>query len=378
MYGHPDADIQGPVAKLKDGADGSRPDDFTFVEHTSDTNAPVDHFRDKSHDFNALEQYYIGKKEEFNQILDRFVHDGDSGGGLPSHTGRQIDGLLDGVFDDLGGMATREHDIRVATGEKFDDLIRWNSRGAEELPDSFVNQVRLDFQRDLRADHALVFRRGDGDGPRELWDWATNRAIDGLPSRIAKEHFIRGRLSEETQHVQEHLSGLGEDFLGHFGEAGRQRVVGEYLDTVRTTASTSTSTSGGATFRRPGSPVRRGPTCATTCAHPCPAGSPTRATCRPWWATPRTRSTRAWATPTASSPSSCTTTPSAGWATTSVRNASSNMTNCSPPTDTRARPGWRTTPDTETPSSPGSATCGPADYNSDFHSTYYPAFRDWR
>ncbi|WP_438306686.1 toxin glutamine deamidase domain-containing protein (plasmid) [Streptomyces sp. HUAS TT11] len=235
-YGYPDDGGQGPVAKLKDGADGSRPDDFTFIEHTSDGDAPVDHFRDKSHDFNVLEQYYIGKHEEFSRALDGFLHDGDTSGGLPAHTARQLDGLLDNVFQDLGAIATREHDIQVATKEMFDDVIRWNSTGAEALPDDFVNQVRLDFQRDLRTDHDLVFRHGDGDRPRALWDLTTTRAIDELPGRIAKEHFIRGRLAEETLHAQGRLSELGEDFLAHFGEDGRQRVVGEYLDTVRTTA----------------------------------------------------------------------------------------------------------------------------------------------
>ncbi|MEU6341906.1 toxin glutamine deamidase domain-containing protein [Streptomyces sp. NPDC046977] len=235
-YGYPDDGVQGPVAKLKDGADGSRPEDFTFVEHTFGDGASVDHFRDKTHDFNVLEQYYIGKHEELNRILDGFVRDGDTSGQLPAHTGWQIDRLLDGVFDDIGSIATRERDIRVGTGEKFDDLIKWSSRGAEALPDDFVQQVRLDFQRDLRAQYDLVFRYGDGDGPRALWDLTTTRAIDELPGRIAREHFIRGRLAEESLHVQDRFADLDEEFLAHFGEDGRQRVIGEYLDSVRSTA----------------------------------------------------------------------------------------------------------------------------------------------
>ncbi|MEV5244686.1 toxin glutamine deamidase domain-containing protein [Streptomyces werraensis] len=236
LYGHPGGGEPRPVGRSGDGADGSGPDDVTVGDRTSDAGAPGDHFRDKSHDFNVLEQYYITKEVELDGILDRFLHDEGTGGGLPARTGREIDALLDGVLEDLGAIAARERDIRTATDEQFDDIVRWHSRDADGLSEDFVAKVRQDFQHALRAEHDLIFRHGDGDGPRALWELTTTRAIDELPGRIAREHFVRARLAEETAYAQSQLSQLGEDFLTQFGEGGRQRVVGEYLDTVRTLA----------------------------------------------------------------------------------------------------------------------------------------------
>ncbi|MEU4659692.1 hypothetical protein AB0G32_38145 [Streptomyces sp. NPDC023723] len=209
---------------------------YGYAEDTVPAGPPVDLFRDRTHDFNPLEQYYIGKREDLAGILDRYRRDGESGGGLPAWTGLDIDALMNGVGPDLERIATREHDIRTATAERFDDIVRWNGRGGEPLPDDLVHQVRLDFQRALRADHDLVFAHGDGEGPRELWHLATTRAVDELPGRIAREKFVRGRLTEERAHAERELGNLGEDVLSHFGEAARQRVAGEYLDTVRTAA----------------------------------------------------------------------------------------------------------------------------------------------
>ncbi|MEU6458995.1 hypothetical protein [Streptomyces sp. NPDC047065] len=209
LYGHPDDGTAGP---------------------------PGDPFRDRSHDYNVLEQYYLTQEARLDGLLDRNLHHGETGGELPARTGREIDTLLEGVFDDIGAIASRERDIRTATGERFDDVIRWNSRGGDALSEDFVAKVRQDFEYDLRTDHDLVFRHGDGDGPRALWDLRTSRAIDELPGRIAKEHFVRARVTEETAFAQNHLSELGEDFLGRFGEGGRERVVAEYLDAVRATA----------------------------------------------------------------------------------------------------------------------------------------------
>ncbi|WP_399936785.1 hypothetical protein ACGH52_00920 [Streptomyces sp. BBFR25] len=212
-------------------------DDSKLYGHPDDgTTAPADPFRDRSHDYNVLEQYYLTKEAQLDGILDRYLRHGETGGGLPARTGRQIDTLVEGVSDDIGAIASRERDIRTATGEQFDDLIRWNSRGRDALSEDFVAKVRQDFEHDLRTDHDLVFRHGDGDGPRALWDLRTSRAIDELPGRIAKEHFVRARLAEETAFAQNHLAQLGEDFLGRFGEGGRERVVAEYLDAVRATA----------------------------------------------------------------------------------------------------------------------------------------------
>ncbi|MFJ3891012.1 hypothetical protein [Streptomyces rubrogriseus] len=212
-------------------------DDSKLYGHPDDgTAAPGDPFRDRSHDYNVLEQYYLAKEAQLDGILDRYLHHGETGGELPARTGREIDTLVEGVFDDIGAIASRERDIRTATGEQFDDVMRWNSRGRDALSEDFVAKVRQDFEYDLRTDHDLVFRHGDGDGPRALWDLRTSRAIDELPGRIAKEHFVRGRVAEETAFAQNHLSQLGEDFLGRFGEGGRERVVAEYLDAVRATA----------------------------------------------------------------------------------------------------------------------------------------------
>ncbi|WP_399895265.1 hypothetical protein ACGH7X_39005 [Streptomyces sp. BBFR51] len=212
-------------------------DDSKLYGHLDDgTTAPADPFRDRSHDYNVLEQYYLTKEAQLDGILDRYLHRGETGGGLPARTGRQIDTLVEGVSDDIGAIASRERDIRTATGEQFDDVIRWNSRGRDVLSEDFLAKVRQDFEYDLRIDHDLVFRHGDGDGPRALWDLRTSRAIDELPGRIAKEHFVRARVTEEAAFAQNHLSQLGEDFLGRFGEGGRERVVAEYLDAVRATA----------------------------------------------------------------------------------------------------------------------------------------------
>ncbi|MFF8572645.1 toxin glutamine deamidase domain-containing protein [Streptomyces sp. NPDC015408] len=212
-------------------------DDSKLYGHPDDgTAAPGDPFRDRSHDYNVLEQYYLAKEAQLDGILDRYLHHGETGGGLPARTGREIDTLVAGVSDDIGAVASRERDIRTATGERFDDVIRWNSRGRDALSEDFVAKVRQDFEYDLRTDHDLVFRHGNGDGPRALWGLRTSRAIDELPGRIAKEHFVRAREAEETAFAQNHLSRLGEDFLGRFGEGGRERVVAEYLDAVRATA----------------------------------------------------------------------------------------------------------------------------------------------
>ncbi|MFF0683809.1 hypothetical protein ACFYVW_35225 [Streptomyces tendae] len=212
-------------------------DDSRLYGHPDDgTATPADPFRDRSHDYNVLEQYYLAKEAQLDGILDRYLHHGETGGGLPARTGREIDALAEGVSDDLGALASREQDIRTATGERFDDVIRWNSRGGDALTEDFVAKVRRDFEYDLRTDHDLVFRHGDGDGPRALWHLRTSRALDELPGRITKEHFVRGRVAEEAAFAQSHLSQLDEDLLGRFGEGGRERVVAEYLDAVRATA----------------------------------------------------------------------------------------------------------------------------------------------
>ncbi|MFE7751943.1 hypothetical protein [Streptomyces sp. NPDC057428] len=231
FYGHPQDNTREETGStLKYSAESP-----ASADRATDTGASVDHFRDKTHDFNVLEQHYIDKHQELTKIFDEFLNDHENTGGLPASVGHRIDKLQEDAFQDISRLADREHDMRVATGEMFDDVIRWNSRG-ETLTEDLVHGVRMEFQRDLRADHDLVFAHGDGDGPRALWKLTSDRAIDDLPGRIVKEKFVRSKLAEETEHAEHQLSEHGEDFQKHFGEGGRQRVVAEYLDAVRTHA----------------------------------------------------------------------------------------------------------------------------------------------
>ncbi|SEG90513.1 TcdA/TcdB catalytic glycosyltransferase domain-containing protein [Actinacidiphila yanglinensis] len=220
VYGHPQEDTGPGRGRIAEDAG---------------TDVTVDHFRDRSHDFNALEQFYLHKRDELARILAEFLRDPERTGGLPASTGRRIEGILDDAPQDISRLADREHDISVATKEEFDDIVRWNAKDGE-MTDDVAERVRLDFRRDLRADHDLVFAHGDGDGPRALWELTSARAIDDLPGRIAREQFVRSRVGEETLHAEHRLAQLGEDFQAHFGDGGRQRVTGAYLDAVRTGA----------------------------------------------------------------------------------------------------------------------------------------------
>ncbi|MEV6994318.1 lonely Cys domain-containing protein [Streptomyces sp. NPDC093228] len=213
--------------------------DFSvYSEYVDDSPGSVDHFRDRSHDFNPLEQHFIGKREQVKQILDGFLNEtGKEGTTLPGSAGRAIDQLVEGLPEDLRAMDLREHDIRTATEQKLDDVIRWNSKGSDPLPEDIANRVRLDAQRELRADHDLIFQHGDGVRQREYWDLAVDRAADGLPGRIAKEKFVTARLADESGHMKRLLSDLEDDLtLGHPGDHGQERVLGEYLHNVRKSA----------------------------------------------------------------------------------------------------------------------------------------------
>ncbi|MGW2836607.1 WXG100-like domain-containing protein [Streptomyces sp. NPDC001493] len=221
VYGHP-ADASGK----RPGSVGTGADD----------EVPVDHFRDKTHDFNPLEQYYIAKREELIQIFDGYLHDADSTGGLPPGTGARIDALGKDLLEDFGGQSDREHDIREATEESFEDTLHSMTLG-NHLPDDAVHQVRLEFRRVVRGLHDIVFRDGDGSGPRNLWREMTGMTADKLaPRLIDRELFVRSKLSEETEYAHSQLSDLGKDYLKKFGEDGQHRVVAEYLDVVRTNA----------------------------------------------------------------------------------------------------------------------------------------------
>ncbi|WUH90753.1 hypothetical protein OG900_12040 [Streptomyces sp. NBC_00433] len=236
LYGYPeDADHNGPVARLKDGADGSSPDDFTFVS-PSDSESPVDYFRDRSHDFNPVEHLFIGKAEDLNTVLDGFMRDPGATGMPDEATQSHIDAVKDSVFGGIRDIGEREHDIRVTGGKVADDILRVNSEGPGAAGESVLNRVRQEFLRDLRTDHELVFRNGRTPGAEELWQMAATRAVDQVPGRIARERYVESRLPEETAHADDVLSGLGADALDRLGEGGRQRVLGEYLNNVRDAA----------------------------------------------------------------------------------------------------------------------------------------------
>src|SRR5690606_13314096 len=146
------------------------------------------------------------------------------------------DGLRNGLYDDLEAITVREFRIEAMTEEKFKDIIAWQSAGnggRDALGAEFVTRIRGEFQRDLRAVHDRIFGDNPAKDAHEQWDLATDRAIADLPGRITRERFIQSKLSEETAHAEGYLSRLGKDALAGLGETGRERVLGEYLDTVR-------------------------------------------------------------------------------------------------------------------------------------------------
>ncbi|MDH3039147.1 hypothetical protein [Streptomyces sp. TRM75561] len=231
-YGIPAAEEEGPI-KIPGGPHGDEVEVFVTSEGRDE--GPVDYFRDKTLDFNPLETFFIQKMEKFNDIFSSYLNDQNMTT-LPADTRRQLDGLRSGLYDDLEAITVRELRIETMTEQKFNDIVAWQSAGnggRDALGADFVTRIRGEFQRDLRAVHDRVYGQNPAKDAHEQWDLATARAIDDLPGRIARERFIQSKLSEETAHAEGHLSTLGEDALTGLGEAGRQRVLGEYLDTVR-------------------------------------------------------------------------------------------------------------------------------------------------
>ncbi|MFI8006970.1 hypothetical protein [Streptomyces sp. NPDC086010] len=237
IYGLPAEGLDGPTVGPASGkgATGS-PDIDVFVEYKSRSDATVDHFRDRSADFNQVEQYFIGKMEAFNDIFGRFLND-DGLTTLPPATKHQLDAVTSGMGGELDAIAVRERRIQVSTEREFDEVIGRHAEGPDGddgLGEGFVSRIRREFQRDLRTQNDIIYENGFGDGtPNRLWDEVTTRAIDDLPNRIEREKFIRSKLSEESNHADFHLSELDEALANSIGETGRQRVVGEYLDGVR-------------------------------------------------------------------------------------------------------------------------------------------------
>ncbi|WP_225847516.1 M91 family zinc metallopeptidase [Streptomyces sp. HPF1205] len=252
---------------------------------------PVDFFRDKSHDYNALEKYYIDTREHLGDILDASL---DDAGGVPrnmparinkllgdSATDFHIDRVLRDASHDLDWIARRERDVRAVTEDVTEDWFEnlgWERSRSRDV----VDHVRLDLARELRDLHDEVFihqaghdtvlaalhdkfsRRvvdaavdaalhhevhvpgpgehtefnsRDGQSARRQWVLRTKHLVAQFPERIAKAEFVHSQLAAEKEHVEfllwEHH---GEDSLGHLGEDGEQRLIGGYLKQVRTEA----------------------------------------------------------------------------------------------------------------------------------------------
>ncbi|WP_329042848.1 hypothetical protein OHT61_31360 [Streptomyces sp. NBC_00178] len=241
IYGLPAEGLDGPTVRPASGKDATgSPDIDVFVEYKSRSDASVDHFRDKSADFNQVEQYFIGKMEAFNDVFGRFLAD-DGLTTLPPATKHQLDAVTSGMGGELDAIAVRERRIQVSTEREFDEVIGRYAEGPDGhdgLGEGFVSRIRREFQRDLRTQNDIIYENGFGDGtPNRLWDEVTTRAIDDLPSRIEREKFIRSKLSEENDYADYHMSELDETLANSIGETGQQRVVGEYLDGVRDIAS---------------------------------------------------------------------------------------------------------------------------------------------
>ncbi|MFI2380243.1 hypothetical protein ACH5AO_35175 [Streptomyces sp. NPDC018964] len=231
-YGIPAAEEEGPV-KIPGGPG----EDGIEVFFTSEGRAegPVDYFRDKTLDFNPLETFFIQKVEKLNDIFSGYLND-QNATALPPDARRQLDGLRSGLYDDLEAITVRELRIEAMTKERFDDIVAWQSAGnggRDALGAEFVTRIRGEFQRDLRAAHDRIFGKNPAKDAHEQWDLATDRAIEDLPGRITRERFIQSKLSEETAYAESRLSRPGEDGLAGLGGTGRERVLGEYLDTVR-------------------------------------------------------------------------------------------------------------------------------------------------
>ncbi|MGW2045601.1 hypothetical protein ACWCPF_10480, partial [Streptomyces sp. NPDC001858] len=218
----------------------------------------VDHFRDKSGDFNVLEQYFLGKLDEFDRAFDGFLRDRNAGDHLPAPVMRQIDNVLSDIVTDLERVAIREHDIQPVRTEferevqrltatedvlkKSDDLKSFNAPG----------RVLQEFQRDLRARHEGPAPRIDAAEWTENWQQAALDALKGAQQRVGREHFLHTRLRIEAGFAEGVLSAPGgpsgswghlsagpqqrlsvDDALARLGNDGRQRVVAEHLDAVR-------------------------------------------------------------------------------------------------------------------------------------------------
>ncbi|MET9112103.1 hypothetical protein ABZX29_36770, partial [Streptomyces zhihengii] len=235
---HPGPDSEGEAA-LPDGV------------------AAVDHFRDKSHDFNPLEQHYLGKLEQLDAVFDTYIRDHvDTRGTLSPEQAGRLDALLDDAYAGIDRVAVRERDLHDSTAHAFEDLMRRYTAGDEDLGtgaenptynlgEEAVGRVRQEFRRDLRVVHEAVHARdaadasgrGAGSGPDPLWHEAVSQALGGVETRLRHEEFVQYRLAEETGHAERVLAALPEDAAARLGTDGRLRVVAEYLDAVRVTAS---------------------------------------------------------------------------------------------------------------------------------------------
>ncbi|WP_055588239.1 toxin glutamine deamidase domain-containing protein [Streptacidiphilus griseoplanus] len=252
LYGQPEDTPSGPVGKLKGGRDGSDPDDFTFIEYKSDSDVPVDHFRDKAHDFNPLERDFIDRVDQLNEVYGKYIHDAKNDGGPSSGTQRELDRLWGGMQEKFDRIAQREHDIQAVVGRRVEDLIERHLEGGAEtlisdtLTADSATRLRQDFLRDLRDQHDTWFPNGraepsDGfltmnEHSDDLWVTIVDRAVDQFPVRIDREKFIQAAVESESGFADRFLSSQREDLLTSLGEDGRQRVLADYLDNARISA----------------------------------------------------------------------------------------------------------------------------------------------
>ncbi|SEG91380.1 Papain fold toxin 1, glutamine deamidase [Actinacidiphila yanglinensis] len=208
--------------------------------------APIDFFRDKSHDFNALEHYYLHKQEHLDGIVDDALRGPGGADGLTPETLGRIDAVLHDASRELEHLAVREQDVRNAVEDASNDLA-WNGGWDDSRPQEVVDSVLLDFARDLRvmhdevfvarAGHDAVFANGDGQGPRRQWILRTKLLAERFHAQVEKTDFVHAQVAAEKQHAEFHLGEhQDEPATSALHENGEQRLIGGYLKQVRAVA----------------------------------------------------------------------------------------------------------------------------------------------
>ncbi|MEU2288325.1 hypothetical protein ABZ614_41620, partial [Streptomyces sp. NPDC013178] len=218
--------------------------------------ARVDHFRDKTEDFNPLEQRYLKGLTEAREIFGEFFADGTTNTRPGPAQAARLQSLFDGIGREVTYVAEAEQRLHASTREPFESRMEYYLNGEEDLvtgvdnpayilSDEAADRVRTGFRNDLRDTHEKIFGRGDEDGTtghnndrgkEALWREAVDKALNELLTRVQREEFVQNRLLTERRHADRFLDGLPEHVRVRLGADGRDRVVGEYLDAVRTRA----------------------------------------------------------------------------------------------------------------------------------------------